>query len=469
MIGSANLTPEPADCIIEDGDRMNKKRKSITLTFLAVLFLTMLACNLPGDNNASETNLVTVSPTIDIQKFIPTSTSEPSPIATEVPTEEIQRSGLYLAYTDSSRNLVLWSEDRAQVDISRTGDVLDAAISDDGQLIAYLRSSDEVNYGLWVSKTDGTDARQIITAEQFKAMKHEVDALSGKPAIFTWTPNKHEIAFTTSPVYDGPGLILNDDFWIYDLEDPSLTMLLQPGRGGLFYYSPNGEQIAIVRPDGVSLIKADGNNYRQNVFEYLPVMTYSEYEYYAVPKWSEDGSYIRMIIPPADALGQSNQKTMVWQIFVSDGTARKLSEFSVPPFASVDLSSNGDRIAYISEGSNNQNDLHIANFSGEDIIYQSGEVDFGGWGLTSSQFLIYRSSQPIMQIGKLNQDPQPLLDVGHAAFANWVDDTRFIFMERHSEGWHLRLAQTDGTSRALVNISGDSDSFYPIYSFVVVD
>ena len=49
----------------------------------------------------------------------------------------------------------------------------------------------------------------------------------------------------------------------------------------------------------IRLVNADGSE-RREAFTYTPVVTRSEFQYYAQPVWAPDSDCLRVAIPPAD-------------------------------------------------------------------------------------------------------------------------------------------------------------------------
>ena len=99
-----------------------------------------------------------------------------------------------------------------------------------------------------------------------------------------------------------------------DAESGEISLLLKAGEGGNFYYSPDGQQIALVTPEDISLINANLSNRRGSVLEYIPVITYSEYLYYAEPAWSPDSSHLLVDIPPEDPMKQPPDSHSIFRI-----------------------------------------------------------------------------------------------------------------------------------------------------------
>ncbi len=285
------------------------------------------------------------------------------------------------------------------------------------------------------------------------------------PSQLEWRPNSHQLYFNTSPRIEGPGLFLNDDLWVVDLDDGLLTMILPPGEGGNFYFSPNGERVAVVTPGQIQLMDYDGNN-RQDVLYHEPVITYSEFQYYATPVWSADSQSLVIAIPPEDFMAGDHQPTTVWRIDDNGQPARKIGDLMTlmripaPPVFDPDLG----QVAYLfGEGANNgpgspPAGLAIAALDqfalGESIIYSQEVENLGDWSPNGRQF-IFTPAGPVVglrQLGEVGQEPTVIGD-GQSPIAriNWVDENNYIFSQKNGLLWDLVIDGTAGHPARLID------------------
>ena len=122
----------------------------------------------------------------------------------------------------------------------------------------------------------------------------------------------------------------------------------------------------------------DGSNLRADLLIYPPVVTESEFRYYAEPVWAADSGSLRVAIPPAEPyLPDATLST--WFIPVDGSPATMLAAFAAedrdfrfPAVFSPDLA----RIAFLTAVEEGLA-LHLAKVDGsEDVIYASGSVGF---------------------------------------------------------------------------------------------
>jgi hypothetical protein len=237
----------------------------------------------------------------------------------------------------------LWSADskeaRVLADTSRTNGQV--KISGDGTIVAFLKGND-----LWAVDSDGTQERQLLSPDDLDAGESEGPGLSVNR--LEWVPGTHTLAFNTR-LNLAYGLALNDDLHLVDADTLEQSVLLPPGEGGEFYYSPDGRKVAIVTPGEISLIDANGEHRRDRALTYTPVNTGSEYQFYARPAWAPDGSALRVLIPPVDSLTRPAQHSTVWQIPADGSPAYMLTSIEAAPLVSADslaFSPNLEYVAY---------------------------------------------------------------------------------------------------------------------------
>jgi len=469
---------------------MNPKRLPI-LSAVLILMIAMLACDLTTPSATEPTasagsaisqTLTAIVPTTPPQSAAPTATPVPQsasptatpvpPTATATPTEPpvtARAPEMRIAYTDAGRNLWIWIDGTgAARKIVSTGDVTEARISPDGNLVVFVRTFNYLNFSMWLINADGTNERLLIPLEEFDAMKNSPDALGAQPYVWDWVPGTRQLAIVSSPTHDGPGMMVNDDLWYVNIDTGELKQMLPPGQGGVFYFSPDGQQIALVTPKTISLINSDGTNRRQSVLEYPLVSTYGEYKYYATPKWSPDLSFLRVAILPQEPLAEPRQNTSIWEIPADGSPAKMIRVVTSMPLLGPELSPDLNHIVYLKEHgapADNQRELHISvSDNSGDTIYQTGQLDFMGWAPDSSRFIFSSGTDNKAKLGQIGQAAVPFSDVDPVMAVSWLKDGKVIFLHRTSSSWEIRIGAPGGASEALVSLPGDPDKFIPNFA-----
>jgi hypothetical protein len=459
---------------------MNRKRSDRRpITLLLTLVLTVGGF-LPAACGTLEVGIETVPTTGDIASATSSPAATPSPDRTDVPptpapthTPIPPSTELRVAFvktTEHGNNLWLWTEGQGEaIPLTKDGGIGDVRLSDDGEIVAFTRGD-----GLWTVRSDGADERELVSAEDFAAMEGQDPQLEVALNHFEWIPGTHILAFNTR-LRTEIGRFLNDDLHRVNAETGQHTVLLPPGEGGEFTYSPDGGQVAIVTPGSISLIDADGGN-RREPLTYTPIATASEVQYYARPAWAADASALRVVIPPVDPFAQPAADASVWHI-ATDGTPARLlrhipmTDTSWPAFSPdlryiahlyMDHSGRAPRsellitdleldatTTYFPE---TDAESQVTPESEDAVVYKpmAGEV-YGWWPgpqpARERRFTFLAQTDPDLpfraQIGQLGGDVVPAQGDADGATIDlrWVDAERYLYLAQSPKGWDIKLGE----------------------------
>lgn len=443
---------------------------------LALLALGALACNLSvgnsGDSSAPDVSTRvagTVSAVWLETAAAPTPAVQPSDTPAAIPQQTAANAReLRVFAVDGNHNLWMWTENGGMQSLDSTGDIYNVVPSPDGSRAAFTRTPDYLRFSLWVVNKDGSDPFQLVSSDEFSSMMTAADMAGLEPDFLTWTPDGASLAFTTSPKFPGPGYTLQDDLWVVHASSGKRRQALESGRGGALYYSPDGSKIALVQPDRISVCDSNGSNLKE-IFSYKPVITYSEYAYRATPVWAPDSASLWAAIPPADPL-LPGQPTSLWRIPVDGSMAARLGDIQVNFLTPVVLSKNQDRILYLSDGANpddNITEIHIANpDGGGDSLFLTGNANPPlQWSPDGAHFNFVLDGGNQTRLGQIGGGYRTLGDTGTATQVKWIDAATFLFMNKTGTGWEIRRGTINGASSTLVSLPGDPDSYFPVYDF----
>ncbi|MEJ2447331.1 MAG: hypothetical protein P8Y37_05240, partial [Anaerolineales bacterium] len=250
---------------------------------LAVLITAALACDyLPTPESPEDSGdaiATAVAATLTASEDSPTEEAPPA----ESP-EPAAPAVLKVAFVKDG-DVWYWEEGTAAAQLTTVGDVVQAFLSDDGQIVAFIRQYDWNNHEIYSVNSDGSNLQALVSLADFSGMVLEPEAISAVPYRLAWVPGTHTLAFTTRLTYEGPGLVLPDELRLVNADSGAISLLLAPGDGGDFYYSPDGSQIALVNGTRISVVNADGSGSRE-LLAFPMVITYSEYIYYPPVSWS---------------------------------------------------------------------------------------------------------------------------------------------------------------------------------------
>jgi len=442
-------------------------KKSSLVWLITALVLMVLACGVIAP---------TASPTSSVEDVVATQLSatltalasapgtvapaEASPTFTPTPLPAPQP--LRVSYIKDG-NAWLWTDGAGTTQLTFSGSIQDVRLSDDGQVLAYVRELVPFRPEILAINTNGSGERILVSAGDLLA------SYSGSPADMPmgigvyqmdWRPGSRILYYNTKPLYEGPGLISYNDLRTVDADSTARETILNPGDGGAFHFSPDGAQLALVTPTSISLANPDASNLRRNVLAFDSVITYSEYLYYPHPIWAPDASGLSVVIPPADPMISPLPPTSLWYIPVDGSPAVFRGNIQAVPFAWPDTAISPDlaRVGYamlIGIPTDNLRELHLANADTTgDMAFISGETaEFLGWLPNSAQFVfVIRGSGPTrgVHVGNLgggyttlSADPSALRDI------QWVDDTHYLSLWSSGDDWELRYNMLGGGSTLL--------------------
>jgi hypothetical protein len=351
------------------------------------------------------------------------------------------------------------------IQVSNRGVILNLALSDDGRYIVYGRSDERgENYELRVVESDGSYDRVLLDEITLDAL-HVLDiALHIRPSQMAFIPSTHRLLLNTRAVFEGPGLAKSDDLLQLNVESGSLVELLEPGQGGDFYLAPNARRMALVKPSSISLADEDGSNRQPDVITFEPVITYSEYAYYPVPRWAPNSSRIGVVIPSADPLAP-NPTAAVWIAPADGGAAEQMAVISGEvffaqafgtPLISPELL---DMVLFLKAGTSNEQGLYLARVDGSGKqLYVTGNLAWAGWNPDSIRFA-YRVQPDQYYVGSKGANPQSL---GQGRRLEWIDPDEYLLLSGQSGSWQLNMAAIGQGSVQIASSNDDS----LLYAFI---
>jgi len=425
----------------------------------ALLLLAALACNLPGSAPPSPTAPPTALATAEIAAALATATFTPAPPA-PTPTSTPEPTAVPLFHLVFADGGDAWYSDGLGPARRLTGGggIGEVFLSDDGRLVALLlRDPTDDTAELQAIQTDGSDRRTLLRAEDFDRLHPLEGFLHITPSRLAFVPGTHTLLFNTRAVFEGPGLAKFDDLFALDFDSGALTPLLPPGSGGDFWFSPDGSHLALVRPDSIGVVGADGSDPHLRSLSFLPVITYSEYSYYPVPVWSPDASLLRVVIPSQDPFAPRTGGD-VWNV-PADGSppthVRELSGDLFRPQAAAALVS--PDLAWLAFTRSGGSQLILTLLvDGAETVYDRGTIQWTGWAPDSRHFVYSTEGGAALQLGLLGSPPSPLAaGIG----LRWLDGDTFMYLSGSPGSWSIMLGGLEEAARPLASPAGDFVSF----------
>jgi Tol biopolymer transport system component len=439
----------------------------INTVFTKIIILIVLAASLAGCG---------ISPTPILSVSTPENAGPPaSPQAVETPqaTETVgpepapetpmpQSDGILRAAYIKDGNLWLWTEANGPQALTSSGNVSDVYLSDDGMLAAFTRQVDDFHSEIWVVNTDGAGERLLVSTADIEAMvsNRSQDASGVAPHQIAWIPGTHALAFNTRQSFM-VGFLVNDDLRLVNAASGEQVTLLPTGAGGMFYFSPDGSQIAITTPNKLFLVNTDGSNRRDDLLTYEEVLTASEYRFYAEPVWLNDSSALLVAIPPRDPLAARDQATTIWRVPSDGSPAIQLGGVPATFFGGgVAFSPNQTKLIYQREvglPQDNLRELHVANhdLTEDRVLFTIPMLQFHGWAGDSQHFFFSAGLDNQMQLGSLDGVTRSLMpEPGGFLSIRPVGTDRFLYLKEDQGAWEFGLADLTGEKQVIDQITG---------------
>ena len=344
-------------------------------------------------------------------------------------------------------------------------------ISPDGQKVAFLQLLIGSNNELFVVNMDGTGLESVANSGDLSQEPVPgADPENSRRIVgdFQWLSGSQRLAFNTQTIGTvGPGLQLNEDLYVVDL-DGDVVLEHAPGTVGGTFDISNENQLVMATTTEVIRMELDGSN-RQELITFPAVPTYSEYAYYPEPRWLPQGNNAFVTISGPDPIFE-DQIATYWQI-PTTGSAEELN--TVDGNLLMDRiypSPQGNRTAYVrilSDPTNPPQDLMVGNGQAGNLqTYGASapQLVFYGWSADGESFL-YRSQDESSifryHVGRIGQAPLTTeLPASQIAInATWVTNATFIVAIGSGNNWQINSANLEGDEQLLVNISAGVVAF----------
>ena len=344
-----------------------------------------------------------------------------------------------VAWADSTTGY-WWNDGDRGLRPTFNGEAVDVEIAPDTQSIAFLERVDGFPNTLWQS--DFVGISPLVNADT-----HLDGASVGQ---FAWVDGM-TLYFNTVR-FDTPlGGIPQNDLWRMALDEMEPEQLLEPGAGGAFSVSPDGQTIAVTQPgmltaqgtpdtEGAILFYDVATGEMTLELGFLPVATASPSPYYPRVAWSPEGATLNVAIPPQSIVYGDDAATLLWQI-PREGVAEQVGAVPASFFHPIRWNADRTRIFYAAETDNpNAFDLVIANADGSNpTTLATGAFAFL-WAGAEDRFLwaVEGDDAPTYYIGDL-ADPRRYTFDAPVFNPVWADGSRLVFVTSDDDGLTMNL------------------------------
>jgi len=233
-------------------------------------------------------------------------------------------------------NVVVWEEATGQSQtIVDSGDAIRVELSDDADLVAFVRRShfsaggvdQNEQSALWVVGRDGSNPRELVSADQLRLRVNAAQADSTNFPRLDWIPNTHRLLYSGN-TYDAHGYgegahtPLKGVFQI-DADTLEQRELAPIETSYHFVASPDGRYVALVDTNGVLVCDVDRG---RQLLEFPAGPIVGEPGYFAgAGVWTQDSRafVITAVVEPANVISRYE----FWRVPVDGSPAEELLSF----------------------------------------------------------------------------------------------------------------------------------------------
>lgn len=410
---------------------------------------------------------------------IPVMSNAPTTMPTADPVQETE-AALQVAFVKNG-DIYLWDSQSNQSRlIVKAGDITSVIMSNDGQVIAFIRRSQFVqqpplleHHSLWAVDSNGENPRELVSNETLRQLLNPSATDSTGFAQISWIPGTHRLVYSGGKYNAaGQGFTNSKDIYVVDADMLSNTVLAQDVMPDIFLnawhfvISPDGTQIALFSGTELSFINVDGSNWRPAVltYPYPPVMG----DGVLLPKgvWTQDSRAFVFTGPmPSEPLAGFNYT--IWRIPVDGSPAQPLATLTESHSDYMTFSPDGQRIAFFQD-INGDGTIQTEEYRIMPLSASAGPLalpfshELVHWLPDGEAFVVedqdlFRLCPEATNLSEVCGDPIPLASGSNLIDGiEWVDEDRFLY--RVLEPTTLFLGRLDGTITPIVT-STEEESF----------
>ena len=229
-----------------------------------------------------------------------------APLPSAQPPSASAATGTTVAYTKDG-DILVWDDVTGESrNIFDSGDVIRVELSDDGQLVAFLRRSivqtSDVEWreqsALWVVDLSGENPRELVSADTLRGLLGAPERDSSNIPEIAWIPGTHRLLYngwTYLVMGEGESHAIPRGLYSVDADAGTQQVLVKADSNLRFVVSPDGRVVALLSPTALTFVDADGSNLRQDVLTYAQVGVPGPL--FPVGVWTEDSQAFVMTEP----------------------------------------------------------------------------------------------------------------------------------------------------------------------------
>lgn len=251
-------------------------------------------------------------------------------------------------------DVLVWQETTGQSQtVFDAGDVTRVEISDDGQLVAFVRRTlldGNPRYGrssLWVVDRDGANPRELVSDAQLRARLGASETDDTDFPEVAWIPNSHRLLYS---VMFFPMYIYAQGVYLVDADTLASAELVPITESADFAGSPDGERVALLSTAGPFFVKVDDALSGEVAFTYPAGGFPGPGQYIlgagsgtpSLKAWTQDSAAI-IIRGPMGSSGNLTTRWTIWRVPSGGAAAEPLITLSGDY---VELAPDGSLLAF---------------------------------------------------------------------------------------------------------------------------
>lgn len=381
--------------------------------------------------------------------------------------------GAVVAFVKDGR-LLIWDEATGQTQIIfDSGDVIAVSVSDDGQVLGFLRrsvvqlakdpwTSWREQSALWAVDRDGGNPRELVSSDALRSLLDAAENDSTNIPHMAWIPGTHRLLYSAWRYIvqaEGESHAVPEGLFLVDADTLSEAVLMPAGSTLRFVPSPDGQQIALLSPTGLGFINVDGSHLRSDALSFPEASLIGPFLPTGV--WTQDsGAFVATGSFERDPM--FNISFTLWKVPVEGSPPEALATIHRSDPRSVSFSPDGRWAAFAQHTDQEPSELAgwsvIALPTGVGALAGPQNLDllFAGvqWSPDSRAF--NRTMRELCPEASWDSEvcASPLSFDGSAVAVRWLDTSRFLFLTREPSVLFLITLDPsgvfDGTSLPIV-------------------
>ena len=340
--------------------------------------------------------------------------------------------GLRVLYAIDNQ-LYLWKNGRSQPllagPIAPSGEPAFFRLSKDGEIIAYVQEG-----GLWTVNSDGSENHLRLDNTSF-VFHPNLD----------WLPDSH--------------LLLLNDREIFDADHGKRWNFIDPALTGKVIPSPDGQRLAIVRPNQIRTVRTDGSEDSVQL-DFPPLCAPAQAAYYPEPVWASDSTRLVVILPEQRAFcSDEPMPSTVWSLPVPGGEPVIISTFVFEGLTSISPGlalAAGSATSYDETLQQQVNQISIINLASGSVapVWNESGAKLSGWTPDSLYYTYFSEPGRVFVRGDLVGGAQQITLPGSTAQLKWINTEQFLYTRNQqiflaTPGWIDRWIADLGANDSL--------------------